>query len=792
MGLRERILNFFAPPKAGPSPQDDREPTLEQLNSPSIAWSGEAGLGYGPLGGVKYNPDDLIGRKGFSIYKRMMIDEQCKSVMYFKRSTITGREWMFRLDGDKHGLSDKETQRRIDLFTAMIDAYQGSFTDGLNAIMKCIWQGYSMTEQMFELFPFDGKNYWGIAELKSKPFDTFYPKLDPMGQVDYWFQRGGPGSNAEVRLDLTKFVYHRFNMDVDEQYGGSDLRAAYRAFLSKDIAIRFLNIFMERLAAGFVVMKPAEGRVIRRDSQEWKDLTAMLQGITGKTSMLLPSGIDVEIVQASGGQVSTFREAIELADMSISKAALVPNLLGLSGQQKHGSYGQADTQFDVFMIIADDEAGRLAEVLNEQVFAPLARVNFPDGIAPEFAFKPLDDRKVARLLTDWSALVTAKAVQPSESDEAHIRDMLELPEKTALLEPPVPISAPAVAPAATPPPGGKAESGADPAAPPGRGDKSDAQRDKPDRGRSKMSDRDVALFALAQRRVAFAVIARQADAELERHRHSIENAFAAMVRDGVQNIRAQLTETNVGRFQFDRMKAQNLNTQVRRMLKSGMDIGADHGKREIDRARGARFVHLRLDMARMNEMAAEWMKQKAFTISGDIEAGAVKEIKNVLVGALKNTWADEEIRQRIYTALVSKGFLSSQSAADALTDGDLAQVAKELEIETDVTPARLETVIRTNMFEAINEARYDAFTDPALADFVTGMQYSAILDSRTTEICQSLDGHAWTSARWENDLRPWVPPNHFNCRSLLVPVTRTDEQDFDQELPEEQPAEGFG
>ena len=55
-----------------------------------------------------------------------------------------------------------------------------------------------------------------------------------------------------------------------------------------------------------------------------------------------------------------------------------------------------------------------------------------------------------------------------------------------------------------------------------------------------------------------------------------------------------------------------------------------------------------------------------------------------------------------------------------------------------------------------------------MSDIVQAYQYSAVLDDRTTEFCAAHDGRIFK----END--PYIdliwPPNHFNCRSLFIPV----------------------
>jgi uncharacterized protein with gpF-like domain len=67
------------------------------------------------------------------------------------------------------------------------------------------------------------------------------------------------------------------------------------------------------------------------------------------------------------------------------------------------------------------------------------------------------------------------------------------------------------------------------------------------------------------------------------------------------------------------------------------------------------------------------------------------------------------------------------------------------------------------------------FGDPDLKGFVVAYEYSAILDDRTTEICEKLHGKV------QRDWGTMVPPNHYQCRSILVPVTEIDEWDGTQD-----------
>ena len=111
------------------------------------------------------------------------------------------------------------------------------------------------------------------------------------------------------------------------------------------------------------------------------------------------------------------------------------------------------------------------------------------------------------------------------------------------------------------------------------------------------------------------------------------------------------------------------------------------------------------------------------------------------------------------------------------------------------TRARLETIARTNVSDAFNQANLAVYNDPDLGDFVEAYQYSAITDSRTTEFCNSYNGRIF--AKDDPIWAQITPPNHFNCRSTTVAVTAID--DWTQSTRGRsssgsllQPSKGFG
>jgi SPP1 gp7 family putative phage head morphogenesis protein len=86
---------------------------------------------------------------------------------------------------------------------------------------------------------------------------------------------------------------------------------------------------------------------------------------------------------------------------------------------------------------------------------------------------------------------------------------------------------------------------------------------------------------------------------------------------------------------------------------------------------------------------------------------------------------------------------------------------------------RIETIVRTNTLAAFNEARGQQFAK--LGDAIIGYEYSAVMDSRTSDICAALDKKFITPAEYDY----YNPPNHYNCRSILVPIFHDEQSEAD-------------
>jgi SPP1 gp7 family putative phage head morphogenesis protein len=742
----------------------------------------------------EYRPDELFSKKGDKIYKKMMIDEQCKSVVRFRRDATTGREWFFNLP-ETDELSDSEKQMRVDLFYEIIEQMPGTLKPKLDGIMSAMQHGYSLTEKVFRQIEFEKKTWWGLKNLRTKDFSSFYFYLDEYGEMTKFEQLVDGMTQV---LDIRDFIHHVQNSDVHEYYGQSELREAYRSYYSKDICIRFHNMYLERTAGGFIWVQPSDKKILNVNSAEYNSLQTALQKIRNNTVMILPSGYTLNIQHPLDTQA--FERAISMHDKGIAKSLLMPNLLGLSEQGNTGSYSQSKTQLEAFLWMLESERKSLEETLNEQLFKQLGLINFGDNFYPTFEFKNLSFEQIKDLILTWQGLVGVRAVHNTPEDEAYIRNLLGFPELSEEYingnesdEDEQDIGGASEIPEDDI--DGNNDSGGGDSI--GDGGDNNGRPDKSSQNNRTLDETVMGdpitinnqRFTKAVRRVDFANIDRSSTAIEFVAVDALGNAVADMT-DSMIKI---LLEIDIDNPDFKKINAlkpnssdkKEINKVITKTLKDTWGLGKIHAENEVKMALGPKKTLLkRLNFVALEEIAAEYFRTKSFGIAGDLSDKVTAVIRQSILNGIKNQKSIEQIRDDIYRKLGKDGMLP----ADRFPEEYLIDAFEDFNPEH-----RLNTIIRTNSFEAINEGRKAYFQDPALGGFVEAYEYSAILDGRTTAICSSLGNpdnpqtHAVGNPVWDSI----TPPNHFNCRSILVPLIRGDEWQ-ESGPPQVQPAEGFG
>lgn len=161
-------------------------------------------------------------------------------------------------------------------------------------------------------------------------------------------------------------------------------------------------------------------------------------------------------------------------------------------------------------------------------------------------------------------------------------------------------------------------------------------------------------------------------------------------------------------------------------------------------------------------------KKKAFTVAGVAQLDLVTDVYRALEKAIEKGEDLAAFKRRVREKLA------------AAWGGD--------------QPHRVDTIFRTNVQMAYSQGRRETLTSGPVARRYRYWKFSAVLDSRTSDICRPLGrlniilpaGHPW----WNTH----TPPLHHACRSAILPVTFAEakEAGITTRPPKVTPDEGFG
>ena len=374
-------------------------------------------------GGVYFLPfDQIILRQGWRTYRDMRHDDQVKACLAFKKILIHGRAWEIKPADDS--AKAKEIAKFVEWTLGRIN-----FKNVMRQALTAFDFGFSIGEIVWERGRYEGKDMILLKKLPHRDPESLEMKLDAHGNLMSVKQVNIAGTMGEpvysIELPPEKCWHFAHQSEFGNPYGVSDLRAAYRPWWAKKFIINFWSVYLERMGQPMTVMKYPLG-----SSDELKQtLTQILKGLSTKTEVLVPEGVQIELIEAQRAGSPTYEKALEFHNNSIARALLMVSLLGMGGENvSRGADSQSRLQLRTLFKMADEIAKDLSYTFCEQVLKQLVDLNYDhEDLYPKFMWQDYGEFEGIEVADTIRLLHAAGIVDMDQNDVNYARSVLGLP-----------------------------------------------------------------------------------------------------------------------------------------------------------------------------------------------------------------------------------------------------------------------------------------------------------------------------------------------------------------------------
>lgn len=664
-----------------------------------------------------YNPDDLFQKTNdYTIYEEMRRDDQVHVAMQLKIDLVLGSGWsIVAEDENLQPLAD-------DIFSIIEEDPESCFDDDLENLIDDSYSfGFALAEKRFQI---KNDNKLGFRSLRTRHPSTWLIHTDVHGNIEKYVQMGPSG---DIIVDPKSLLHLKNSPRHSNPYGQSDLRKAYDPWFVKRHVTRYYSIYLEK-AAGPMPVARYESKV---PASKVTEIFNIIKRFQAKTAMAIPKEFEIEFLESKTGG-DAYIKGLDLFNLFIGRSLMIPDLVGVSGQKTAaGSYALGKTQMELFFKHIHKRRRQLERIVNYHIIKPLVVWNYGEiPNFPKFKLNPISEEDANEFAKIFIEAIKGRLYKPTENEINYFRSLITFPEgDVEFFEEPT---------QQQPGMGGDG------------GEETEGEGNEPGTGEEKeveakfivpMShDKDKVntnLFEVSPfkdhpgeyyKRVDFKAIGSNLDAG--------ESAIVAEARPIIEDILADLfDQMQKKRIVSDPPHPERIDTIKLKYLKRLQILLKKHFSSQY-------AVHKSLARKELfkNEFAAplpsdkflEFLESETFEYIGDWEYQVTKAARVAMVQAIKDG--------KPLSSVID--MLNTEGKRDSLVS--------------------VERYSRTKGTEVMNRARLEEFEDSKV---VHGYQYSAILDGRTTEICAGLHGKLF-----KKGTEP-IPPMHFNCRSVLIPIT---------------------
>lgn len=338
---RERLLAFAESLRPAP-------PSLEEVTADDSASD------------ILTPQDEVLQAHGggdFKIYERLILDSQVFTTMSSRRAEVIAREWHVEPGADDElsrlAAEDLDRQMRRIGWDRLTWKMLGGIIPG-NGHGEC-------------MFSIEATGHVSLVAVLVRPASRFVFRKDGALMVK---RQGSPVELPERKV----WTFRAGSEHDDNPYGQGIGPILYWPVWFKKNGLRFWSIFLERFANPTPVATVPPGTT----ETERNKLLALLGSVINGGRIVVPRGVDIELVQAirsSGGDFQAFVDSLDamIAKIVLGQTMTTDDGASLSQAKVHHLVQQARAKADADMI---DESWRMGPA------TWLTEWNYPGAAVP--------------------------------------------------------------------------------------------------------------------------------------------------------------------------------------------------------------------------------------------------------------------------------------------------------------------------------------------------------------------------------------------------------------------------
>lgn len=383
----------------------------------SVIVSGESLHSYIRPGQAGYETlpiDDIITRYGYKEYVKMRQDAQVKAALNFKKILVYARGF------DLKPADDSPEAEEIASF--VMDQFKRvKIKRIMREALTALDFGSSFGEKLWELQEWEGGQVIGLKNVKFRYPKSFKVMTDTHGNVTGFVQNPYWGNRIEFAPE--KIFHFVHNKEFQDHYGQPDLRAVYKNWWAKKFIINFWNVHLEKIGSPLTAVKYPQGA-----GEEMKAaLKTILTNLQAKTEILVPEGVEIDILESLKAGNTSFEDALLYHDGEIAKGILVPALLGFGSKSGPGPDSLSRLQLRTLFKVAQDLGDHMSEEMTDQLIKPLVDFNYDSKLYPEFIWADYGEFEAAEIADSIRLLHNAGIIDMDQEDVNYARGVVGLP-----------------------------------------------------------------------------------------------------------------------------------------------------------------------------------------------------------------------------------------------------------------------------------------------------------------------------------------------------------------------------